>query len=69
MSPIEPSVRSGQYIADLIQYVTAHFQFSDDDRKSKIYYGYQSHKQGIVEEENDNNLRLQYVKRLLEREH
>jgi hypothetical protein len=45
-TPIEPSEKSGMYIADLISEVIRDFQFGTDG--AKIYSGKGDHKQALV---------------------
>ena len=64
---IEPSNKSGQFIADIIQCINDNFPFNSDAKTSKVYYGLKLDKNGIVEEDNNKSLRDGYLQKLLAR--
>ena len=64
---IEPSNKSGQFIADLVQFALEKFPFDAEQRTSRIYYGFRGRGAGIVEQENNKNGQESYSQEILGR--
>eukprot|EP01084_Bolivina_argentea_P263778 446592_1 len=62
---IEPSMQSGQFIVNLIIKILSQWDWNDDKRKSKIYYGLKNDKNNYNQcIDNDRQYRLGYFKAL-----
>jgi len=64
---IEPSNKSGQFIADLVQFTLEDFALAADKVASKIYYGLKKSKSGITAQKNNKKARAGYLQQLLGR--
>jgi hypothetical protein len=64
---IEPSNKSGQFIADLVQCVFNYFPFNSKKPSSKIYHGTTTSKAGIVEQRNNKMARKTYLQEMMAR--